>query len=84
MIGLVLYLVGDFWIKFPIWLTLVVAITPIPIFNLWFARHSKALFIAFDLFCDPHHRDDGGGDELAKKTSPKPRLDPVSPSGVRR
>jgi hypothetical protein len=72
-------LIFDFWVRFPIWLTLVLAITPIPIFNLWFARHSKAFFIAFDLFLDPHHRDDGEGDEPAKTPRPKrPRLDPVN------
>jgi uncharacterized protein (DUF983 family) len=78
MIGLVLYLIFDFWVKFPIWLTLVLAITPIPIFNLLFARHSKAFFIAFDLFFDPHTRDEGDGDQPAKLPNPsRPKLDPV-------
>jgi uncharacterized protein (DUF983 family) len=78
LIGLVLYLIFDFWVKFPIWLTLVFAITPMPIFNVLFARHSKAFFIAFDLFFDPHTRDDGDGDQPVKTSTPKrPKLDPV-------
>jgi hypothetical protein len=77
--GLSLYLIFHFWVRFSIWLTLVLVIAPIPIFNLWFARHSKAFFIAFDLFLDPHHRDDGDGDEPAKRPKPKrPRLDPAN------
>ena len=50
LIGLVIYLVLDFCLHLPIWLVLTLTIVPMPIFNLLFARHSKALFLAFDLF----------------------------------
>ena len=84
LIGLALYLICDYWIRLPIWLTLVLTVTPIPIFNIWFARHSKAIFIAFDLFCDPHHRDDGDGDQPVAQSSPRSPLDPAEPSGIHR
>jgi uncharacterized protein (DUF983 family) len=58
LIGLVIYLVLDFCLHLPIWLVLTLTIVPMPIFNLWFARHSKALFLAFDLFFDPHRGED--------------------------
>jgi uncharacterized protein (DUF983 family) len=73
MLGLVVYLLLDFAMHLPIWLTLAITIAPIPFFNLWFARHSKALFIAFDLFCDPHQRDDDGGDQSVETPAPRPQ-----------
>ena len=63
LLGVIVYLVLDFWVRLPIEITLLLTIIPIPLFNLWFARHSKALFMAFDLFFDPHHRDRGDGDQ---------------------
>jgi uncharacterized protein (DUF983 family) len=81
ILGLVIYLVLDFWARLPIWLVLTVTVIPIPIFNLWFARHSKALFLAFDLFFDPHHGEDNGGDQRVEPPSPPPKapdLEPVS------
>jgi|SRR5271165_268103 len=79
-LGLIIYLVLDFAFHLPIWLVLTVTIAPIPFFNIWFARHSKAIFLAFDLFFDPHHGDDGGGDRRSDlPTAPKqPSLEPVS------
>src|SRR6516164_6547220 len=50
-----------------------ITIAPIPFFNLWFARHSKALFIAFYLFWDPHQRDDDGGDPGTEAPVPQPQ-----------
>ena len=81
-LGLIIYLVLDFAFHLPIWLVLTVTIAPIPFFNIWFARHSKAIFLAFDLFFDPHHGDDGGGDRRSDlPTAPKqPSLEPVSKS----
>jgi uncharacterized protein (DUF983 family) len=79
MLGLILYLVFEYGFHLPIWLTLILTVTPMPIFNVWFARHSKALFIAFDLFCDPHERDEGDGDQPVASAPKRPKLDPVSP-----
>ena len=77
LLGMIVYLVLDFWVRLPIGVTLVLTIIPIPLFNLWFARHSKALFLAFDLFCDPHHRDQGDGDQPVKEPGSVPK-DPHS------
>jgi uncharacterized protein (DUF983 family) len=76
-LGLIIYLILDFWVRLPIEATLVLTIIPIPLFNLWFARHSKALFLAFDLFFDPHHRDKGDGDQPVAGPSRVPK-DPNS------
>jgi len=81
ILGLIIYLVLDFWARLPIWLVLTVTVIPIPIFNLWFARHSKALFLAFDLFFDPHQGEDDSGDQRVEPPSPPPKtpgLEPVS------
>ena len=77
LLGMIVYLVLDFWVRLPIGVTLVLTIIPIPLFNLWFARHSKSLFLAFDLFCDPHHRDRGDGDQPIKEPGSVPK-DPHS------
>lgn len=37
----------------PIWVQIVFVIAPMPIFSFLFARHSKALFLALDHYCDP-------------------------------
>jgi uncharacterized protein (DUF983 family) len=73
IIGLGIYLALEFWLQLPIWETLVLTILPIPFFNIWFARHSKALFIAVDLFFDPHQRDDDQGDQPVARTAPDPK-----------
>jgi predicted RNA-binding Zn-ribbon protein involved in translation (DUF1610 family) len=80
ILGMIIYLILDFWVRLPIGLTLLLTIIPIPLFNFWFARHSKALFLAFDLFFDPHHRDSDDGDQPVKQPDevPKdPHLKPV-------
>ena len=74
LLGLLIYLVLDFILHLPIWLVLTLTIVPMPIFNLAFARHSKALFLAFDLFFDPHHgEDDGGGNRRKESPAPQPK-----------
>jgi uncharacterized protein (DUF983 family) len=77
LLGVIIYLVLDFWVRLPIGVTLLLTIIPIPLFNLWFARHSKALFMAFDLFFDPHHRDRGDGDQPVPEPDRVPK-DPHS------
>jgi predicted RNA-binding Zn-ribbon protein involved in translation (DUF1610 family) len=83
-LGLFIYLLLDFWLRLPILVVLTLTIIPIPIFNLFFARHSKAFFLAFDLFFDPHHGGDDGGDQrrVPSVLPPKrPSLEPLS--GIR-
>gem|GEM_PF-672288 len=77
LLGVIIYLVLDFWVRLPIGVTLLLTIIPIPLFNLWFARHSKTLFLAFDLFFDPHHRDRGDGDQPVAEPDRVPK-DPHS------
>src|SRR3984893_10105809 len=81
LIVLVIYLFLDFVLHLPIWLVLTLTIVPIPIFNLWFARHSKALFLAFDLFCDPHRGEDDGGDRSIASPAPPPKSPDLEPVG---
>ena len=81
LIGLAIYLVLDFCFHLPIWLVLTLTIVPIPIFNLWFARHSKALFLAFDLFFDPHRGEDDGGDRPIESCAPPPKTPDLEPMG---
>ena len=79
ILGLVIYLVLDFWARLPIWAVLTLTIVPIPVFNLWFARHSKALFLAFDLFFDPHYGEDDDGDQRLRSPSPSPKTPDLEP-----
>jgi len=83
LVGLAIYLILEFWIKLPIFVVLFFTVLPIPLFNLWFARHSKALFIAFDLFFDPHRKDDDRGDQpvLSNSPSPDPKYPDLEPVG---
>ena len=47
----------------PLWVQLVFVIAPMPIFSFLFARHSKALFLALDHFCDPQAKSSTKGEE---------------------
>lgn len=78
LIGLFIYLVLDFWFKLPIEIVLLFTLLPLPVFNFWFARHSKAFYLAFDLFWDPHARG-GDDDDGGTKASPG---SPASPGTV--
>ena len=62
-VGLILYGLLEWFFDLPVETLLASVILPIVIFNLLFARHSKSLFLATDLFFDPHEKDgdDGGG-----------------------
>jgi uncharacterized protein (DUF983 family) len=83
LLGLLIYLVLDFCLHLPIWLVLTLTIVPMPIFNVLFARHSKALFLAFDLFFDPHRGEDDDGDRSIESAAPPPKnpdLEPISKS----
>ena len=85
VLGIIIYVVREFFFHPPIGQLILSVIIPIFFFNLLFARHSKALFIALDHFYDPHEKDsgeDGGnlpkperpkdGPELPSKPLPKP------------
>lgn len=83
ILGLLIYLVLEFWIRLPVWPVLVLSILPISIFNIWFARHSKSFFLAFDLFFDPHRREDDGGGQPIISPLPAPKQLDLEPAGRR-
>ena len=71
VLGIVIYLVLDFTVHPPIGCLLAAVLSPIVLFNLLFARHSKTLFIAIDHLSDPHEKDPGDeGGNLPKPESP--------------
>lgn len=71
-LGLLLYGVLEWFFDLPLEVLLACVMIPIVLFNFFFARHSKALFLAFDLYCDPHEREggDGGGNVRLPPTFP--------------
>ena len=73
LFGLVLYLVFELSFQWPVWTLITAVIVPVVVFNVLFARHSKAIFVAWDHFFDPHEReggDDGGNVPLVPPTAP--------------
>jgi len=59
LLGLFLYVILEIFVHPPFRVMLTAVLFPVFLFNLLFARHSKALFIALDHFYDPHERDPG-------------------------
>ncbi len=77
MLGIAIYVILDFTTRLPIGWLLAAVLSPILLFNLLFARHSKALFIAIDHLADPHEKDPGDeGGNL-----PKPDVPPGDSAG---
>jgi hypothetical protein len=84
-LGVALYGLLEWFFDLPLSTLLAGVILPATLFNLLFVRHSKALFLAADLFCDPHQKeggDDGGnvrlsaeppGGGVSDRQSPRPR-----------
>lgn len=70
-IGLALYGLLEWLFDLPVMTLIAAVIVPTFLFSLFFARHSKSLFLAADLFFDPHEK--GGGDDGGnKQLSPPP------------
>lgn len=76
ILGIVIYAVLDLTVHPSIGWLLAGVLSPIALFNLLFARHSKALFIAIDHLSDPHER--GAGEDGGNL--PKPEV-PTKGSG---
>lgn len=72
-----LYGIYEWFFAWSILKLLMATIIPLALFNFAFARHSKAIFLAFDLFCDPHEKK-GGGDDGGNRLAVPP-LDGNSP-----
>lgn len=75
LLGLALYLAFEWFYDWPVWTLIASVVVPVVVFNILFARHSKAIFIAWDHLFDPHEREGGndGGN--------RPAVPPTKPSG---
>ena len=62
VLGITLYGILVWRFKLPVEQLLVAVLLPMVLFSVFFSRHAKAFFLAFDLFFDPHHRDGGTND----------------------
>ena len=77
LFGLVLYVVFELCFDWPVWTLIAAVIIPVIFFNLLFARHSKAIFVAWDHFFDPHEREGGdGGGNVPLDPPPTPSQPP--------
>jgi hypothetical protein len=77
LLGLLIYAVLELTVKPSLGVLLASVIVPVMLFNVLFARHSKAFFLALDHFFDPHQRD-GGDDSGNQPVEDAPR--PPSPA----
>ena len=73
LFGLVLYGLFEWFFDWPVWTLIAAVVAPVVVLNILFARHAKAIFIAWDHFFDPHERE--GGDDGGNQ----PRPDPPTP-----
>lgn len=71
LLGISIYVALEMTVHPPLKILLAAVVLPVLLFNLLFARHSKALFLALDHFFDPHERD-GGDDSGNKPVDPVP------------
>lgn len=78
ILGLIIYLFLEWQCHLSITALLAAVLIPVCIFNILFARHAKAIFLAVDLFCDPHEK--GGGDD--RGNVPRQPPTPVEPAGA--
>lgn len=79
ILGLLLYGLLEWFFDLPVWTLIATVLVPIFIFSILFARHSKSLFLAADLFFDPHEKDDG--DDGGNKRLPPPPHGGGNPAG---
>lgn len=90
VLGIVIYVIRELFYHPPIGQLILSVIIPVFFFNLLFARHSKALFIALDHYYDPHEKDPGedggnlpkpehpkGGPSVPGRPVPKPKPEPA-------
>jgi len=78
LLGLTLYFLFEWFFDWPVWTLMAAVIGPVVLFNLLFARHAKALFIAWDHFFDPHEKEGGDdGGNVSPDPPPTPKRPPV-------
>ncbi len=78
LLGIIIYLIVRLNFDWPISWVLAAVLSPVLAFNLLFARHSKAYFIAMDHLFDPHERE-GGDDRGNRPLDPLP-VQPAPPT----
>ncbi|MBX9742711.1 MAG: hypothetical protein K2W99_04150 [Chthoniobacterales bacterium] len=81
ILGLIIYFFLE-W-RYPnlnIWKILGLVLSPIVFVNIFFARHAKAFFLAFDLLLDPPQREKGNDDGGGHHDKPEKPIPPASPS----
>ena len=77
LLGLVLYLVFEWFYDWPVWTLIAAVVAPVVVFNILFARHSKSIFIAWDHLFDPHEREGGDdGGNVPQRDAPAPTRPP--------
>ncbi|MDD5200040.1 MAG: DUF983 domain-containing protein [Terrimicrobiaceae bacterium] len=76
VLGLVIYLGLEMNFDLPMRVTIPAVLVPVALFNVLFARHAKAYFIALDHLFDPHER--GGGDNRGNQPI-DPHPEPPAP-----
>jgi uncharacterized protein (DUF983 family) len=77
LLGLVLYVIFEVCFDWPVWTLIGAVIVPVVFFNILFARHSKAIFVAWDHFFDPHEREGGDdGGNVPRDPPPAPAQPP--------
>jgi uncharacterized protein (DUF983 family) len=84
IVGLAIYGLLEWKFDLGVWQLLAAVLVPVFLFSLFFARHSKTLFLALDLFFDPHEKEGGndGGNVPASPRVPAgdtPSKKPVPP-----
>lgn len=71
LLALALYAAFEWFFDWPVWTLIAAVVAPVMAFNLLFARHAKAIFIAWDHFFDPHQREGGEGGSPAPREPPR-------------
>jgi len=79
LLGIAIYCFLEFNYHLPLPVLLAGVITPVVLFNFFFARHSKALFLALDHYFDPHTKDGNDGGGGSGKTNPPASPVPAAP-----
>ena len=82
VVGLAIYGLLEWKFDLPVQQLLLAVLGPVFLFSLIFARHSKALFLAIDLFFDPHEREGGSDGGNVPASPPVPAGDTPSQKPV--
>ncbi len=86
ILGLVLYGSLEWFFDLPVWTLMAGVLGPVLLFSVGFARQSKAIWLATDLFFDPHDPKSGDDDGDQRLPSPNDAAPPAAqapePAGI--